>query len=95
MNRGGKRDGAGRPKDKPNAVTKEAREVFNTFLLSNVNKLQSLFGKVAEENPTKAIELILKISEFVLPKLKAVEIEVPQLEQKELVITIVDNHSTP
>lgn len=95
MSKGGKRLNAGRPKGTPNRTTKEVRQQFEHLLNNNVDKLQSLFDKVAEENPTKAIELILKVSEFVLPKLKAVEVDVPQLEQKELVITIVnDNQPT-
>ena len=38
--------------------------------------MQSLFDEVAEDNPQKAIELLLKIIEFVLPKMKSTELNV-------------------
>ncbi len=71
MTKGGKRPNAGRPKGTPNHATKEVRQQFEHLLSNNIEKLQSLFDRVAAENPTKAIELILKMSEFVLPKPKA------------------------
>ena len=91
MSKGGKRTNAGRPKGTPNRTTKEVRQQFEHLLNNNIDKLQSLFDKVAEENPTKAIELILKISEFVLPKLKAVEPTEPQQEPQKITIEVVDN----
>ena len=36
--------------------------------------MQELFDKVAEKNPQKALELLLKLSEFALPKLRAIEV---------------------
>ena len=36
--------------------------------------MQELFDKVAEKNPQKALELMLKLSEFALPKLRAIEV---------------------
>lgn len=70
MSKGGKRQNAGRPKGTPNRTTKEVRQLFENLLSANIDNLQILLDKVAEENPTKAIELILKMSEFVLPKPK-------------------------
>ena len=39
-----------------------------------MGRLQELLDKVAEKNPQKALELMLKLSEFVLPKLRAIEV---------------------
>jgi hypothetical protein len=39
-----------------------------------MGRLQELLDKVAEKNPQKALELLLKLSEFVLPKLRAIEV---------------------
>jgi len=86
---GGKRNGAGRPAGSENKLTKEIRQQYQNLLDNNIGKLQDLLDKVAEENPTKAIELILKVSEFVLPKLRAVEVPEPPQEPQELTITIV------
>jgi hypothetical protein len=33
-----------------------------------------LFDKAAEKNPQKALELLLKLSEFAIPKLRAIEV---------------------
>ena len=84
----------GRPKGTVNKSTEQIRNFYQSFLETNMEKMQQLFDEVAAENPSKAIELILKVSEFVIPKLKAVEVDVPQLEQNELIITIVDNNNT-
>lgn len=94
MSKGGKRLNAGRPKGTPNRTTKEVRQQFEHLLNNNIDKLQSLFDKVAEENPTKAIELILKVSEFVLPKMKAVEVSTMETpEPQELTIRIINSKS--
>ena len=39
-----------------------------------MGKVQELFDKVAEKNPQKALELLLKLSEFAIPKLRAKEV---------------------
>ena len=64
----------GRAKGTPNKTTKALREVFTELLEDNIGSLQGLLDKVAKEDPQKAIELILKLSEFVLPKLRATEV---------------------
>ena len=40
------------------------REAFTELLEDNMDKVQELFDKVAEKNPQKALELMLKLSEF-------------------------------
>ena len=54
--------------------------------------MQELFDKVAEKNPQKAIELMLKLSEFVLPKLRAIEVnnESEEAMHTSLNINIID-----
>lgn len=69
--KGGKRERAGRPKGTPNKTTQQVKELFAKLLCDNENQIQSLFDRVAIDNPAKAIELFLKMSEFVLPKPKA------------------------
>lgn len=64
----------GRPKGTVNKSTEQIRNFYQSFLETNMTKIQQLFDEVAAENPSKAIELILKTSEFVLPKMKAIEV---------------------
>ena len=39
-----------------------------------MGRLQELLDKVEEKNPEKALELLLKLSEFAIPKLRAIEV---------------------
>ena len=64
----------GRQKGTPNKATARLREAFTELLVGNMGRLQELLDKVAEKNPEKALELLLKLSEFVLPKLRAIEV---------------------
>ena len=64
----------GRQKGTPNKATARLREAFTGLLEGNISRVQELFDKVAEKNPQKALELMLKLSEFVLPKLRAIEV---------------------
>ena len=51
-----------------------------------------MLDKVAEKNPEKALELMLKLSEFVLPKLRAIEVnnESEEAMHTSLNINIID-----
>ena len=64
----------GRKKGTPNKATKVLREAYSDLLENNISRVQELFDKVAEKNPEKALELLLKLSEFALPKLRAIEV---------------------
>ena len=65
--------GKGRVKGVPNAVTFEMRQVLLAFLQGNADKMQRLFDRVARKNPAMAIKLMLKMTEFVTPKLRQPE----------------------
>ena len=59
----------------PSPLRSLAGLVFNNLISDNSNKLQSLFDKVAEDNPVKAIELFMNMSEFVLLKLRSTKLK--------------------
>lgn len=65
----------GRPKGVQNKVTKETREAFRTLVENNTDKFQGWLDKVAEKNPAKAFELVMNLSEFILPKLSRTEVK--------------------
>lgn len=82
----------GRKKGTPNKATKDIRDVYSKLLKDNQNQLQTLFDEVAKKNPQKALELILKVSEFVIPKLKATEVTLQSEEQRQpLVVKIIES----
>lgn len=57
-----------------NIVTKEIRESFQSLVEQNLPELQNWLTLTAQKEPGRAIELVLKLSEFCLPKLKATEL---------------------
>lgn len=62
----------GRPKGSQNKSTKDIRELFNTLLESNLTQIQK---DITELSPKDRINVMLKISEFVIPKLRSVEMD--------------------
>jgi len=82
----------GRQRGTPNKATARLREAFTELLEDNMGKVQELFDKVAEKNPQKALELLLKLSEFALPKLRAIEVnnESEEAMHTSLDIRIID-----
>ena len=65
---------AGRPKGVPNKATADAREAFKKLMEKNTPKMQKWLDEVAADDPAKAMELMLKLAEFVLPKLARQEL---------------------
>ena len=82
----------GRQKGTPNKATKALREAYSDLLENNISRVQELFDKVADKNPQKALELLLKLSEFALPKLRAIEVnnESEEAMHTSLNINIID-----
>jgi hypothetical protein len=64
------------------------RIIFTSILNNNTNNLQEWIDKVAKDNPAKAIELILKMSNYVLPKLRQTELQSEALPDTMKVIVV-------
>lgn len=60
----------GRPKGSKDALTRDAREMFNALFDANIGKLQGWLDDVAGTDKAKALELFFKLSEWVIPKAK-------------------------
>ena len=82
----------GRQRGTANKATARLREAFTDLLEGNMGRLQELLDKVAEKNPQKALELLLKLSEFAIPKLRAIEVnnESEEKVHTSLNINIID-----
>lgn len=74
MPRGGKREGSGRPKGKPNRVTREVREVLAEIAKRNAPAVEQWLAAAAEADPARGMELYLRMIEYHLPKLREVNI---------------------
>jgi hypothetical protein len=60
---------AGRPAGTPNKVTSVIKERFQDLTENNLDRIQSWIDKVGDKDPAKAMELYLKLAEYVTPKL--------------------------
>lgn len=50
------------------------RDFYTNFLNNNNDKLQSLFDEVAENEPSKALDFLLKMSSYIIPKPRPTDI---------------------
>lgn len=83
----------GREAGTPNKSTKEVKEAFQAMLSNNIDNLEIWLKDIAKENPAKAFGIILKLSEFVLPKMKTIEgdLKINSLEeQKKMIASIIE-----
>lgn len=72
----------GRQKGTPNRVTADMRQAMSALAEGNVQRVQEWLDEVAGTDPARAVELFLRLLEFVLPKLRAISVgahaDVPQ-----------------
>lgn len=66
--------GKGRKPGVPNKATRDVRTVFAFFVEHNADRAQELFDQVAKTDPAKALDLLARLAEFVVPKLARTEL---------------------
>jgi hypothetical protein len=71
--KGGK-PGPGRPKGSVNRSAKELREAYQNLVDNNIDNMTHWLAEIAAESPEKAMDMMLKLSEYVLPKMSRQEI---------------------
>ena len=64
----------GRPKGASNRSTVKIKEAFHDLMENNLDNISLWLAQVAAKDPQKALDLTLKLSEFVIPKLARQEI---------------------
>lgn len=64
----------GRPLGSPNKATNQVREAYQKLTEDNLENMTRWLADIAADNPKEAMELMLKMSEYVLPKLARTEI---------------------
>lgn len=82
----------GRPKGSKDKVSMQVQEAFAFLVANNLGKFQSWIDRVAETRPDKALELMLKISEYVIPKKNIADAITRASEDGVQPITIVFNN---
>ena len=63
----------GRPKGSSNTDTSLVKEVYGQVVNTNLENVNDWIEEVGNTNPFQAIKLILKMSDYVLPKLSRTE----------------------
>jgi hypothetical protein len=75
----------GRAKGTPNKVTTEIKDVFKEIIECNLSQIET---DIMELSPKDRIDVILKLSEYVLPKLQRSSIEMER-ENNGLKIVVI------
>ena len=81
---------AGRPKGSQNSTTKELRDAIQNLLSDKIDRVQTLLEEVEKKNPAKALDVYLKLYEFVVPKPKYIEPQQPHIDS--IQIHIIDGN---
>lgn len=71
----------GRKKGVTNKQTVEIRDAYKMLVEGNLEHLDNWIKEIADENPKEAIAILLKLSEFVVPKLKSVELTSTSIDE--------------
>lgn len=69
--------GPGRPAGAPNRMTTEMRELLSGLVMDNAPKVQGWLDRVARTNPKAAIDVYVRMLEFVAPKMARHTVELP------------------
>ena len=64
----------GRPKGAQNKQTRDIRQAYQNLVEMNLENMTSWLASVASEDPEKAMDLMLKLSEYIIPKLARQEV---------------------
>lgn len=65
---------AGRKKGTPNKATKQIREAYQKLTEDNLENMTIWLSQIASEDPAKAMDMMLRLSEYIIPKLARQEV---------------------
>ena len=83
----------GRSKGQTNKTTAEIRDAYQKLVEDNLTNMTEWLVQVAAENPERAMDLMLKLSEYMIPKLARQE--VTGADGKDLFKNITFEFGTP
>ena len=64
----------GRPKGTKNKATKHIREAYQKLTEDNLENMTLWLQRIAAEDPAKAMDTMIRLSEYILPKLARTEL---------------------
>ena len=65
---------AGRKKGTVNKNTKQIREAYQKLTEDNLDNMSIWLHQIAADDPAKAMDLMLRLSEYIIPKLARTEV---------------------
>ena len=65
---------SGRTAGIPNKTTKQIREAYQKLTEDNLDRMSIWISQVASEDPAKAMDIMIKLSEYIIPKLARTEV---------------------
>ena len=68
INRAGKKPGT------KNRTTKEIREAYQNLVEMNLENMSLWIAQIAADDPSKAMDTMIKLSEYVIPRLARTEV---------------------
>ena len=83
----------GRAKGQTNKTTAEIRDAYQRLVEDNLTNMTEWLKQVADQNPERAMDLMLKLSEYMIPKLARQE--VTGADGKDLFKNITFEFGTP
>ena len=64
----------GRPKGSKNKATQQIREAYQKLTENNLDNMTVWLAQIAANDPAKAMDLMLKLSEYIIPRLARTEL---------------------
>ena len=69
-----KGNASGRPKGSKNKSTEAIRKAYQRLTEDNLDNMSLWLAQVAQDSPEKALDMMIKLSEYVIPKLARTEL---------------------
>jgi hypothetical protein len=79
---------AGSRKGVPNKATHEIRQAFEMLMTDNLDNMKIWLSDVANEDPERALNIMIKMAEFIVPKLQRTEVKA-EVTDKSVTINLI------
>lgn len=64
----------GRPQGATDKAQKDIKQAYQSLVEGNLSNIENWLNDVAAKDPAKALDFMLRLSEYILPKMKATEL---------------------
>ena len=66
---------SGRPAGAKDKTQTEIKQAYQSLIEGNLSNIENWLNEVAAKDPAKALDFMLRLSDFILPKMKAMELK--------------------